>query len=153
MAWRELQTDEYKSTWDRFYAQFAFRPDYYERTVSAIREPSPFNTFDLSQDILEAQLDELNSIFANAFSAASQPEHKMLALDWQHTSYTFDPRESGAWQLGVYPDGDYYIFLASVFSFGTFGHPWQLSLCVFGQSLLDMTADRVRGILPVLRSG
>jgi hypothetical protein len=36
MPWKELQREEYDSVWDRFYAQFDFRPDYHERTVPAI---------------------------------------------------------------------------------------------------------------------
>lgn len=153
MPWQELQRDEYDSVWDRFYAQFEFRPDYHERTAPAIREPTPFETFDLSQDFGDSQIDALNSIFANAFAAILEPQRLIYVLDWQHTSYKFDPRESASWSLGIFPDGDYYIFLADDFSFGTFGHPWQLSLCVFGQPLLDMTSEQVRGILPLLRSG
>ena len=153
MPWQELQRDEYDSVWDRFCSQFDFRPDYHERTIPAIREPTPFETFDLSIDFGDSQIDSLNATFANAFSAIMEPHHHIYALDWQHTSYKFDPRKSAAWSLGIFPDGDYYIFLADDFSFGTFGHPWQLSLCVFGQSLLNVASKQVRGILPLLRSG
>lgn len=153
MPWEELQREEYDSVWDRFYAQFKFRPDYNERTVPAIREPEPFETFDLSQVFSDSQIDALNAIFANAFRAILKPQHRIYVLDWQHTSYKFDPHESTAWLLGIFPDGDYYIYLADDFSFGTFGHPWQASLCVFGKSLLNMTSEQVRGMLPLLRSG
>lgn len=153
MTWQELQRDEYDSVWDRFYAQFDFRPDYYERAMPAIREIKPFETFDLSIDFDDCKIDSLNAIFANAFSAILEPHHCIYALDWQHTSYKFDPRESAEWSLSVFPNGDYYIFLADDFSFGTFGHPWQLSLCVFGQTLLNVTSNQVRGILPLLRNG
>ena len=37
----------------------------------------------------------------------------------------------------VFPDGDYSIFLATDLRLGTFGHPWEETLCVFGQPLLD----------------
>ena len=153
MPWQELQRDEYDSVWDRFYAQFHFRPNYHERTVPAIREPTPFETFDLSIAFDDYQIDSLNAIFANAFTTILESHHCIYALDWQHTSYKFDPRESAAWLLGIFPDCDYYMFLAEDFSFGTFGHPWQMSLCVFGQSLLDVTSKQVRDILPRQRSG
>lgn len=153
MAWHELQSDEYEAVWDRFYSEFDFRPDYHERTIPAIREPSPFKTFDLSKIDSDSLIDELKVIFSSAFSLITKPKHQMFALDWQHTSYKFDPCSSASWSLGIYPDGDYYIFLADDFSFGTFGHPWQLSLCVFGESLLDITTERVRAIMPQLRVG
>lgn len=153
MPWQELQPDEYDSVWDRFYSRFKFRPDYYERSIPAISEPTPFETFDLSQDIDDSFIDVMNAIFAKAFSKISKPQRHIYVLDWHHTCYKFDPQESAAWTLGIFPDGDYYIFLADDFSFGTFGHPWQLSLCVFGQSLLDATSEQLLGILPLIRSG
>lgn len=41
------------------------------------------------------------------------------------------------WPISVIPDGDHHIFLAEDFSFGTFGHPWEQTICVFGQQLID----------------
>jgi hypothetical protein len=153
VPWQELQCDEYDSVWNRFYSQFDFHPDYYERTVPAIQEPTPFETFDISPDISESQIDALNALFADAFLEITRAKQLIYALDWHHTSYKFDPRERSPWSLSILPDGDYYIFIADDFSFGTFGHPWQLSICVFGRSLLDVTSSQLRGMLPLLRSG
>ncbi|GIH05322.1 hypothetical protein Rhe02_33890 [Rhizocola hellebori] len=45
------------------------------------------------------------------------------------------------------PDGDCYIYLAEDFQFGTFGHPWESTLCVFGQELLDLVEAELDTLL------
>lgn len=40
------------------------------------------------------------------------------------------------WPTETYPDGDYHIWLAEDLRYGTFGLPWEPSLCVFGNELL-----------------
>jgi hypothetical protein len=37
----------------------------------------------------------------------------------------------------VFPDGVYTLFLAADGRFGLFGHPWEMTVCVFGRELLD----------------
>ncbi|WP_354644540.1 DUF2716 domain-containing protein [Kitasatospora camelliae] len=42
--------------------------------------------------------------------------------------------------------------IASLTRFGTFGHPWERSLCVLGAGLLDLVEESVHRVLPrVLR--
>jgi len=66
-----------------------------------------------------------------------------LVLDWQHPSYWFRPHavaDATRWPpspVTPFPDGDYYIFLTEDMSQGTFGHPWEQTLCVFGNDLVD----------------
>ncbi|MEU5934541.1 DUF2716 domain-containing protein [Micromonospora sp. NPDC047187] len=48
---------------------------------------------------------------------------------------------------GCGPVGDYYIHLAEDFRFGTFGHPWELSLCVFGDDMLDLVESDLHDVL------
>ena len=50
-----------------------------------------------------------------------------------------------------FPDGEYCIFLADDFSFGTFGHPWQRSVCVFGAALLEQVEQYLRDAMPLVR--
>lgn len=40
------------------------------------------------------------------------------------------------WPGSVYPDGDYYLYLDPELRFGTLGHPWEHTLCMFGAPLL-----------------
>lgn len=37
----------------------------------------------------------------------------------------------------MFPNGDYYTFARPDFSEGTFGHPWERTLCVFGPRLVE----------------
>jgi hypothetical protein len=67
---------------------------------------------------------------------AEQGHEKFYVFDWQHEGYDFYPLLNHQ-PLSVYPNGDYYSFVAEDFSFWTFGHPWQKTLCVFGKPLID----------------
>ena len=42
----------------------------------------------------------------------------------------------GRYALAMHPDGDYYCFVDRELRFGTLGHPWEQTLCVFGDQLL-----------------
>ncbi len=53
--------------------------------------------------------------------------------------------------MPVYPKGDYYIFLRDDLSEGTFGHPWEQTLCVFGERLLASLGRTLATWLPVIR--
>lgn len=151
-SWIELADDEYDHVWDCFYADFKFKPDYHERSSPAILEPSPSVTFDLSDIPTDATIGEIDAILFDAFRSTSSTNHTMYALDWQHTCYKFDPHiENVNPPIRWFPDGDYYIFLADDFSFGTFGHPWQCSLCVFGGALLEHVEKMIRNRLTVVR--
>lgn len=61
----------------------------------------------------------------------------MYALDWQHKCYQFDPHTEYWPPFPVFPEGEYYIFLSEDLNQGTFGHPWEQTICVFGHNLLD----------------
>lgn len=152
-AWLEFSDDDYSVVWDRFYADFQFRPNYHERTKPAISEPTPFVTFDLSADLTDETKTDIDRLLLDSFRAVTAPDRVMYSLDWQHTCYRFDPRAVGnTGPIGWFPDGDYHIFLADHFSYGTFGHPWQQSLCVFGQALLNLVERSMCERLNVLRA-
>ena len=51
----------------------------------------------------------------------------------------------------VYPDGDYYCFFSPDMSEGTFGHPWEQSLCVIGDRLIKSLGQSPSLWLPTLR--
>jgi hypothetical protein len=72
----------------------------------------------------------------------------VVVLDWQHQTYRCRPHKvrdeeppDEMWPTEIYPNGDYYIWLAGDFRYGTFGHPWEPSLCVFGEELLAAVAE------------
>ncbi|MFF7452544.1 MULTISPECIES: DUF2716 domain-containing protein [unclassified Streptomyces] len=154
-----LSDAEEQRVWDRFFAEFNFQP----RLRPAIKEPAASVTWSLAtlpDDPDHERLDRLVEVVEHGLARCVGQQGTLLALDWQHTSYRFAPQEVGgagqpAWPLTPYPDGDYYIFLSEDFRFGSFGHPWEESLCLFGEELLDAVATGVERLLgpPIRRSG
>ncbi len=148
-AWEELSKDERGWLWKRFRQQFHFRPSTHPASWPGIREPHPSVTYDISAVFSgdpvayeEAEID-LNTKVLEALRRCVPHEEYLYALDWQHPCYRFRPHypfdaaDPDEWMVPVIPDGDYYIFLAKGFEFGIFGHPWEKTICVFGECLLD----------------
>jgi hypothetical protein len=114
-------------------------------TWPAILEPVPSVTWSL-----DPLLGDLEGSVLAALAGCTPPDGTVLTLDWQHDAYRVWPHRAGddGWPLAVYPDGDYHSFLAEDLSFGTFGHPWERSLCVFGAPLLHRVTEPLDQILP-----
>ena len=84
------------------------------------------------------------------------PHAELVVLDWQHPAYRFRPAHQALtwraeWRVPVYPDGDYYAFLTQDFTEGTFGHPWEKTLCVIGERLGASLGRSLETWLPVKR--
>jgi hypothetical protein len=165
---RRLTDRESREVWDRFDGEFDFKPSMY--VFPAITEPVPSVTWSLDalhDDPSDRQLDHVVRVVHDGLAASTPPGTALLVLEWQHTSYRlrpdlpasdmFLPDALGSnfrrgWPRSPYPDGDYPIYLSEDFTFGTFGHPWEHSLCVFGTDLLnEVAADIHRVLLTVLR--
>ncbi|MEV5343000.1 DUF2716 domain-containing protein [Streptomyces sp. NPDC052676] len=159
----ELAEAEYRRVWDRFYEDFSFQPSMSPFKWPAIEEPVASVTWSLAaldNDPDDEHLDRLVAVVKQGLSSCAGAAGTLFALDWQHTSYRFAPQQVGstgqpAWPLSPYPDGDYFILLAEDFRFGSFGHPWEESLCLFGEDLLNIAATEVDTVLgpPIRRSG
>lgn len=158
-GWTTL--DNQDRYWDRFTDRFGFRPGTAQSTWPAIAEPTPSITFDLTvtADIAGAWRRRFDAVNAEALCCfvSEFPDDPMFAvLDWQHAGYRLDAAVHAAacdteWQVPVYPNGDYYIFLRDDLSEGTFGHPWEQTLCVFGERLLGSLGCTLATWLPVKR--
>jgi hypothetical protein len=149
-AWIELLESEYNAVWDRFESQFAFRPSVKENDWPAIQEPTPSITYRISNIFHQGErhYKSLNSSlmdsFLKCFKSLTNEDDWIYALDWQHPGYKFWPHrrfsldDYGEWKVPILPNGDYYIFLEREFEFGVFGHPWEQTMCVFGERLLSL---------------
>jgi hypothetical protein len=137
-AWELLSEVEYDEVWDRFYEQFDFKPSVHRQDFPSIREPSPSITFKFEYPISsEEVLDDLDNKTLSALVSIVEEGKTLYVLDWQHDCYWFRPHlPFREWRIPVLPNGDYYIFLAEDFSFGLFGHPWEQTICVWGEKLL-----------------
>ncbi|RVW07237.1 DUF2716 domain-containing protein [Prescottella agglutinans] len=147
--------------WDRFTRRFGFRPGLDESTWPAIAEPIPSMTFDLTapagvDGAWESRFDAVNAEALRCFATEFPDDPTFVVLDWQHPGYRFDAAVHAAtrdseWRVPVYPDGDYYIFVREDLGEGTFGHPWEQSLCVFGERLVSSLGRTLATWLPVIR--
>ncbi|MFF3689532.1 DUF2716 domain-containing protein [Streptomyces sp. NPDC002187] len=159
----QLPEAEYRRVWDRFYTEFAFRPSMNSAEWPAIKEPVESVTWSLApleDDPDYERLDRLVEVIERGLTSCVPPQGGLFALDWQHASFRFLPHMVGgpgqkSWPLSPYPDGDYYVLLTEDFLIGSFGHPWEESLCLFGQGLLDVVGVQVDEILgvPMRRAG
>jgi hypothetical protein len=161
-AWARLGEAETNQVWDRFSSAFAFRASATAEDWPGIREPVPSITWDLARTRpgllskhwrFAVEPADLHTLVLAAFRDCTGDGQWSYALDWQHPAYRFWPHRltewdrDDAWEVPVFPDGDYYAFMAPDFSFGTFGHPWEASFCVFGAKLLGALETHNRGIL------
>ncbi|MFF1608102.1 DUF2716 domain-containing protein [Amycolatopsis sp. NPDC058278] len=139
---RLFSEPEYDDIWARFRERFAFRPD--TREFPGITEPAHSVTWHVG-DLDDPQLDALYDIVHKGLRESVEPGEELYWLDWQHVGYRFDPaRVDGAgprWPGGVFPDGDYHIYLTGDLRLGTFGHPWEATICVFGDLLTRIDAE------------
>lgn len=162
-AWLDLAAADKEATWNRFEERFGFSPHMEE--FPAIREPEDSITFDISgvygdgQRYLELTLDLSRKLLAALRRCV--PEGAVVhVLDWQHPCYRLDPhapfpyRSEDDWPVPALPNGDYHIFLHPEVRFGVFGHPWEQTICVFGEELIEaFDADPPRLFSVVKRRG
>lgn len=160
-AWEELGRGHYEDLWTPFDTRYHFNPRTYEHETG-ISEPPGSVTFDLgplfsgSEAQFAAGQDAVNALALLAMVEVLPIDQPMFVLDWQHPSYRFWPHRKARspdepWQVGVFPDGDYYVFLTEDMASGTFGHPWHQTLCVFGDPLVQALVPKLNGWLPVKR--
>lgn len=86
-----------------------------------------------------AGVDAINAAALRAFVWLAENE-ELIALDWQHQSYRYSPAGQALsgepWRVTVAPDGDYYAHMTTDLRWGTFGHPWQRTLTMWGDDLV-----------------
>jgi hypothetical protein len=114
-----------------------------------IREPAPSLTWDISpayvmdDELCAKTLVEVRMRTLRALRQCTRPGEETYATVWQHACYALNPRggpgaeDVASWPVPVLPDGVYTLFLAPDCRFGIFGHPWEMTVCVFGRDLLD----------------
>ena len=135
-----MTKEELDVVWDRFEKKFEFAPSIYKNRWPSIKEPTPSVTFLFDRQIKTGQdvLDP-DEIFIRAFQRLSHGCKMTYFLDWQHDCYKVKNFAPDDYHLGVFPDGDYHIWLSEDLECGVFGHPWEKSICVFGDNLMLLT--------------
>ncbi len=157
-AWERIRSEKYEDFWGPFDARFHFRP----KEHPGITEPAASVTVDLTPIFagtpaeFAAGQSAVNAVALAAMTRVFAATDRLVVLDWQHASWWFRPQlhaiaDDQQWPIPVFPDGDYYAFLAEDMSTGTFGHPWEQTLCVWGK-LMPVLAPMLTAWLPVKRS-
>lgn len=171
-AWEAIP--DYEQFWTPFDRRFGFTPEFGESVGPGITEPGESVTFSLaplfgSEARFLARVAALNAEVLRAFVDVFSDQERLVALGWQQPSHWFSPHRQALrlarqhdsigsmtqtdWIVTPFPDGEYHVFVTADLRSGTFGHPWEQSLCVFGESLVAALAPALEGWLPVLRRG
>jgi hypothetical protein len=144
--WIPLNEIEYRKVWDRLNNDFNFEPSISK--FPSFHSPSPYNTYDISSIWGSLEHDELyldlENKFLLYFQELTQHDEYLFALDWQHECYLINafkefPRDDlDRWIIPAVPDGDYYFFIQKEFKWGILSHPWEKTITVFGNEILEV---------------
>jgi hypothetical protein len=160
-GWRPLPGEEARAHRDRFAAAVGFWASTDPEDWSKLTEPPGSMTFDLTVPPgaeHAAASAAVNAEALRTFVTALPDVPEWIVLAGQHQAYAFRPAEQllsaePRWAVPVYPDGDYSAFLTPDHTAGTFGHPWDRTLCVFGHPLVATLGLTLGTWLPVVRVG
>jgi hypothetical protein len=159
LSWRELGGVEHDQVWGWFEERFHFRPGMEPPDWPGIREPEPSLTWDISSayvlddHLCATALMDLRLRTLRALRQCTRAGEELYAIVRQHACYAVSPRAGPAaaeevsfWPIPILPDGVYTLFLAADGRFGIFGHPWEMTVCVFGRELLDAFGEDLPGL-------
>jgi hypothetical protein len=164
-GWQEMSQRRAGSYMTSFARRFSFRPSTEPSDWPSITEPEPSATLDLSPTWAGGRMtvdpDELIlGLLVTAFPASE----RLVAINFNHYAWWFWPhrfaavsRESpyspvgrreimvkpdvfvvaDSWPVHPFPNGDYTIVVSEDMTSGTFGQPWEQTLCVFGARLIE----------------
>ncbi|SMF14831.1 DUF2716 domain-containing protein [Pseudobacteriovorax antillogorgiicola] len=146
-AWVPLSDEEDKQVWNRFKSDFKFNPSVEE--FPGIVEPQESVTYswDVFQSFTNEELLKLAKILAT-------DSGWIYGLDWQHECFQFFPAKAqfdDPWKVS-FPDGDYAIIIDKNLKNGYFGHPWEQTICFFGEACLDWLEQQTLDKELVIRS-
>ncbi|CAM4190958.1 hypothetical protein BAMA111019_11320 [Bacillus manliponensis] len=147
--WIELSEQEYETIWNTIYTVFQFTPS--TSAFPSFEVPSPFVIYDVSPYLdWSGELEELKELYCDlennsliVFKELAGKDEYFYALNWQHDCYWVNPfldfpkDEFDEWLVPPFPNGDYYFFLHKDFKWGYLGHPWEETIKIFGEELIQ----------------
>lgn len=158
-VWAELDWDAGKVLWAEFADRYQFRAGTSPDKWPAIVEPIPSVVWDLYPVFtghypggFAAGSRGVAALVLDTLRACTEWPETVVFHDWVHPSRLFgphevdEPEEVRGWDVGgPFPNCDYTIFVSRDYAFGIVGHPWERSLCVFGESAVAGFAARDQG--------
>jgi hypothetical protein len=146
--WKELD-GEFEDTWYEKLWSFAddklsFNP-YNENQEFIITPPPPCKSFDTSSffgDNYSQELCDNLEVCMNEWFKIISKGRRMYALEWQSTTYSFDPNlpferdKFNEWLIPAFPAGELFCFLNDELTDGVFGDGWNGRIIIWGDNLL-----------------
>lgn len=137
--------------WNYFYDTFSFNPSPNPEHWPSIKS----NRVNLKIDIKnlwgdtynETVFDDFEEKAIQAFTSINNDEEYVYVLDWQHDCYFVNMNRINEFKndliskynhsISFIPDGDYYIFITKNLENIWFGHPWEKTVTLFGDKLIN----------------
>ena len=140
-GWREMSHGQMEEAWHGYAERFGYPAG------GPFRTPTPSATWDIAHvysrgnEFRERVEADLTRKALAALTECTRPGEEVLALDWNHSCYFFDPHAAfdagpDAWPVPVLPDGCHTTFLARDHRFGIVGNCVDMTVCVFGPALM-----------------
>jgi hypothetical protein len=153
VGWSLDAAKDETEVWARFKKKFQFSPSTEKSDWPSIKERSPSVTYALqpfNEIDLEATWHGLMTVFKNI---SHNEQDEIYVLHWQHGGYVVNPKKLGEdWIVHPIPNGDSYIFIDPEFKFGIFGHPWEWTMNVFGEPLIqEVKKQKIAALSEILR--
>jgi hypothetical protein len=178
-GWGEMSQRRAGRFMTTFMRRFAFRPSTEPADWPSITEPEPSVTLDLSPTWAGGRMTfDPDEMILGLLVAAFPASERLVAINFNHYAWWFWPHRFGAasrdspyspaegleimvtpdvflaadsWPVHPFPNGDYSIIVSEDMTSGTFGHPWEQTLCVFGDRQIA-AAQALTSCWPVKRS-
>ena len=141
--WKVFEPKTYNRVWSFIYEQLQFKP----HSEPTIQLPSPFETKSIEEffdkGFQESLYDNLHGKMKAVFQEITTEGERMMALNWQHDCYSFDPRlpfekdEFDEWLISVFPNGDHIFFLTQDFQNIYYGNGIRKVISMSGSKLLE----------------
>jgi hypothetical protein len=160
-VWVELDREVGHHLLAEFMDRYQFRLGIESKDWPAIVEPTPSVTWDLASIFtgsypggFAAGCRDVAALVLGTLQDCTEWWETVVFHDWAHPSVLFrphrvdEPEEVPGWEFGgLFPNGDYTIFLGRDAAFGILGHPWERTICVFGAPAVMAFTARNRGVL------
>ncbi|MEZ6139884.1 MAG: DUF2716 domain-containing protein [Zavarzinella sp.] len=149
-GWLQISDVQNEQLWAEFTTRFSFRSSISPDSWPAIVEPYPHVTWSVSgmQKTYELDAEQFCAVerlsreqLLRAFCAIRALGDTVYVLDLNHDGYSFKPiitvsTGMDTWPISIIPVHNYSLFVDPTFSIGLFSHPWEASICVFGELLV-----------------
>lgn len=143
---KEITNPLYEEISKEFETKFRFVPSIAPKKWPSILEPTPSFTLLMNKELYEQ--NNLSAFFSISFNQLPDEHKIMYQLNWHH-QYYYAPKLFE--YVNLYDPYDYEIALNKNMLCGTFSHPWEETLCIYGKELAAATKANLPQQLKIIR--